>query len=221
MSELDMLNLALLAFGAVIFIIGYLSGLSYHRYRSKVSQNRGEAEVQKALTTKFSSTQYHLLNNITIPIEDGTTQIDHILVSTKGIFVIETKHYSGWIFGDPNSKQWMQVIYQVKTRFQNPIHQNYLHVKAIQKLLDFIPDGQIQSVVVFTGSAEFKTPMPKNVFYLEQLVEHLQAFQEDTISANRVEFSVGRIECKRYTLTQMTDVRHQAYLDKKYGEFAD
>jgi hypothetical protein len=221
MSELEILNFALLGFGAVIFVTGFLSGLYTNRYRSKVSQNHGEAEVQKKLTSKFSSTQYHLLNNITIPIEDGTTQIDHILVSTRGVFVIETKHYSGWIFGDPNSKQWMQVIYQVKTRFQNPIHQNYLHVKAIQKLLDFLPGDQIHSVVVFTGSAEFKTPMPKNVFYLEQLVEHLQAFQEDAISANRVEFCVGRIECKRYELTGLTDVRHQAYLDKKYGEFAD
>jgi hypothetical protein len=119
--------------------------------------------VHKVIATNFQSPQYHLLNNLTMPFQDGTTQIDHILISTKGIFVIETKNYSGWIFGDDKSKQWMQVIHRVKSRFQNPVHQNYRHVKAIEQLFDFLPTEQIHSIVVFTGSGEFKTPIPKGV----------------------------------------------------------
>lgn len=213
----------LICFGSIglaIFVFGFLIGfVTKNSYRSRLllNQNQGEAAVRKAVTSNFKSPNFHLLNNVTIPFQDGTTQIDHILISTKGIFVIEVKHYSGWIFGNEKSDQWMQSIYRVKNRFQNPIHQNYRHVKAIQHLLDFLPKEQIHSIVVFSGSAEFKTPIPNGVFYLKQLVSHLNSFQDEVISSNRLEFCVGRLECKRYDLTKATDIQHRAYLAKKYG----
>lgn len=206
--------------GLAIFIFGLLIGfLLKNSYRTRLilNQNRGEAAVRKLITSNFKSPNFHLLNNVTIPFQDGTTQIDHILISTKGIFVIEVKHYSGWIFGNEKSDQWMQSIFRVKSRFQNPIHQNYRHVKALQHLLDFLPKEQIHSIVVFSGSAEFKTPIPNGIFYLEQLVSHLNSFQDEVISSNRLEFCVGRLECKRYDLTKATDIQHRAYLEKKYG----
>ena len=216
-----LITVALLFVGLVIFILGFLLGFaikSYYRYRVRTNQNRGEASVHKVIVNNFPPPQYHLLNNVTIPIPDGTTQIDHILISTKGVFVIETKNYSGWIFGNEKSKQWMQVIYRVKSRFQNPIHQNYLHAKTIEQLLDFLPKEQIHPIVVFTGSAQFKTSVPKGVIYLHQLVNVLKTFQEDVISPNRVEFCVGRLECKRYAVTKMTDLQHRSYLAQKFGK---
>jgi restriction system protein len=213
--------IALLAVGLTIFVLGFLLGFaikSYYRYRVRTNQNRGEAFVHKVIVANFSPPQYHLLNNLTIPFQDGTTQIDHVLVSTKGIFVIETKNYSGWIFGNEKSKQWMQVIYRVKNRFQNPIHQNYRHVKVIEQLLDFLTKEQIHSIVVFTGSGQFKSQVPKGVVYLQQLVDVLKSFQADVISLNRVEFCVGRLECKRYEVTKMTDIQHRSYLAQKFGK---
>ena len=211
----------LISLGLTIFIVGFLiGGLTKNRlrYRLRVRQNQGEASVRKAVVSDFKPPNFHLLNNITVPFQDGTTQIDHILVSTKGIFVIETKNYSGWIFGNEKSAQWMQVIYRVKSKFQNPIRQNYKHVRATQNLLDFLPKEQIHSIVVFTGSAVFKTPVPKGVMYLDQLVNYLNSFQDDVISFNRLEFCVGRVECKRYEVTERTDLQHRAYLAKKFGE---
>ncbi|HNS62632.1 MAG TPA: nuclease-related domain-containing protein [Anaerolineales bacterium] len=206
--------------GLAVFVLGVLIGLitkNSYRYRVLLNQNRGEAIVRKLITSNFKSPSFHLLNNITIPFQDGTTQIDHILISTKGVFVIEVKHYSGWIFANEKSKQWMQSIYRVKNQFQNPIHQNFRHIKAIQQLLDFLPKEQIHSIVVFSGSAEFKTPVPNGVFYLHQLINHFNSFQDDVISSNRLEFCVGRLECKRYELTKTTDIQHRAFLDKKFG----
>ncbi|MEI6846455.1 MAG: nuclease-related domain-containing protein [Chlorobiaceae bacterium] len=203
------------------FVFGFLAGFaikSYHRYKVRTNQNRGEAAVHKVIRSNFPPPNYHLLNNVTIPFQNGTTQIDHILISTKGIFVIETKNYSGWIFGDEKSKKWMQVIYRVKSRFQNPIHQNFLHVKAIQQLLDFLPKEQIHSLVVFTGNGQFKTSIPKGVIYLNQLIDFLNSIQNEIISVNRVEFCVGRLECKRYEVTKMTDLQHREYLDQKFGK---
>lgn len=221
MSNVDLpVIVALLFLGLVLFSAGFLVGFaikSYHQSVVRTSQNRGEASVQQVIVANFLPPEYHLLNNITIPFQDGTTQIDHILISTKGIFVIETKNYSGWIFGDENSKQWMQTLYRAKSRFQNPIHQNFLHVKAIDQLLDFLPKGQIHSIVVFTGSGQFKTPIPIGVVYLNQLPDFLKKFQTETISANRVEFCVGRLECKRYEVTKKTDIQHRAYLAQKFG----
>ncbi len=211
---------ALIFASLVIFVFGFLAGFaikSYHRYSIRTNQNHGEAAVHKVIVSNFPPPNYHLLNNVTLPFQNGTTQIDHILISTKGIFVIETKNYSGWIFGDEKSKQWMQVIYRVKSRFQNPIHQNFLHVKVIQQVLDFLPKEQIHSVVVFTGNGQFKTSTPKGVIYLNQLIEFLKNFQDETISANRVEFCVGRLECKRYEVTKMTDLQHREYLAQKFS----
>jgi hypothetical protein len=64
-----------------------------------------------------------VFNNITIKTPDGSTQIYYLILSSNGIFVIE-KNMSGWICGDEWQRQWTQVLYKKKTRFQNPIHQN-------------------------------------------------------------------------------------------------
>jgi hypothetical protein len=220
-----MANQYLLVIFAVLLVFAFLSGIfigfvikKSFRYRLVLSQNRGEASVRNIIVSNFHPPNFHLLNNITIPFQNGTTQIDHILISTKGVFVIETKTFSGWIFGDESSKQWTQIIYRVKSKFQNPIHQNYHHVKAVEELLDFLPKEQIHPVVVFTGSAVFKSPIPKEVIYLNQLVSYLNVFQDDVISVNRLEFCVGRLECKRYEVTKKTDLEHRAYLAKKHGD---
>lgn len=205
----------------LVFMAGVLVGFTIrrsYRYRLMLNQNRGEASVRNAIVSKFQPPDFHLLNNITLQFQDGTTQIDHILISIKGIFVIETKHYSGWIYGNEQSKQWMQVIYRIKNRLQNPLHQNYRHVKVIHQFLDFLPKEQIHSIVVFSGSAEFKSGMPKGVVYLSHLSSYLNAFQDDVISMNRLQFCVGRLECKRYEITKATDVQHRAYLAKKFGD---
>lgn len=207
----------------MVFIVGVLLGIFLNWYRGRwiIRQNHGEIAVREVIVKNFKSPQYHLLNNITVPSQSGTTQIDHILISTKGVFVIETKDYSGWIFGAENSKQWTQVIYRIKNKFQNPIHQNYKHVKTIQNLLDFLPKEKIHSIVVFTGDADFKTAVPDNVIYLDQLVDYIKFYSDEDISLNRVEFCVGRLECRRYEVTKKTDLEHRAYLSKRFGSKFD
>lgn len=87
-------------------------------------------------------------------------------------------------------------------------------MKAVQLLLDFLPKEQISSIVIFAGSAEFKTPIPKGDVLVNQLINHLASFQEDVISENCLEFCVGRLECRRYEATKKTDIQHLAYLKK-------
>lgn len=99
-----------------------------------------------------------MLKDLTLPSRGGTTQIDHVVVSRFGIFVIETKNMKGWIYGSADQAQWTQVIYRHKSKFQNPIRQNYKHVKAIQELLD-VEVHNLHSVVAFIGSGVPKTAL--------------------------------------------------------------
>jgi len=124
----------------------------------------GEAMVNLAAKLFLDKTHYHLLKNVTLPTEDGTTQIDHIIVSCYGVFVVETKNMKGWIFGNEKQRYWTQKIYRHSQKFQNPLHQNYKHVKTLQSLLG-LGDEQVISLVVFVGDSTFKTPMPDNVAY--------------------------------------------------------
>lgn len=200
---------------AIVISLGF--GFLIGRKRKKKEENQGEAAVRKVLTNHCKNSTVHVLNNITLKYGDGTTQIDHILITHNGILVIETKHYSGWLFVNEKQKQWTQVIFKVKNKFQNPIFQNKKHVQAVQQLLDFIPKEQIQSLVVFTGDAEFKTEIPPDVIKLNQLKSYVDKIRLGSLTDNRVQFCVGRLECKRFEITAKTDVEHQKYLERKFG----
>jgi restriction system protein len=105
---------------------------------------------------------YHHFRRIIIPGARGTTEIDQLIVSKFGIFVVELKDRSGWIFADANAAHWTAVHFGRKFRFQNPLRQNYGHVKALEAFLRVDPEV-LHSVVVFRGSFEFKTPIPEGV----------------------------------------------------------
>lgn len=122
----------------------------------------GEAQSTLAKKIFLDSKIYIDLNNVTIPIPNGTTQIDHVIVSRYGLFVVESKNKDGWIFGDEASPQWTQSIFGKKYRFQNPLHQNYRHTKALSEFLG-IDHDKFFSVVMFWGDCEFKTPLPPHV----------------------------------------------------------
>ena len=195
--------------------IGYWFGR--YRSRSFSFQNRGEALLTSEIQANFKAPDFHLLNHITLKLKDGTTQIDHILVSRFGVFVIETKTYKGWIFANPKQATWTQVLYRSKFRFQNPIFQNSLHVRAVERLLDFLPAEAIKSAVVFTGQAEFKTDIPSGVYTIQEFIGYLRSFTKEVVSINRLQFCVGRLETARLSITGKTDIEHVQNLQRNHG----
>ena len=199
----------------ITLVIGFALGYLLRRVNS--SQNDGELIVRNAIRKHFIAPNYHLLNHITIKYGSSTTQIDHILVSRHGVFVIETKNYKGWIFANAKQATWTQVLYRLKFKFQNPIHQNHRHVVAVRELLDFLPQDAIKSVVVFSGNAEFKTEKPLGVFTISEMIEYLKGCTEELLSENRVQFAVGRIETARMAISSKTDVEHVEALKRRHG----
>lgn len=117
--------------------------------------------------------------------KDGTAQIDHVVVSVFGIFVIETKNYSGWIFGSENKQNWTQCLKGGKKYpFQNPLWQNKLHIASLAKELD-LPVSVFHSVVYFAGDSTFKTEMPANVIN-KGLRGYIEARQDVLLSQEQV-----------------------------------
>lgn len=210
------MSVEILFYILIALAVGFAIGRS-QRVQEPSFQNDGESRLSSTIRTCFNAPNYHLLNHITLRLPDGTTQVDHILISRFGIFVIETKNYNGWIFANAQHANWTQVIFNKKSQFQNPILQNFRHVKAVQALLDFLPSDCIRSLVVFTGSAEFKTEVPLGVVRLSELVDHIRAHTTEVMSQNRMQFCVGRIEATRLAITNETDVEHVQNLKRRHG----
>jgi len=148
---------------------------------------------------------------VTLPTEDGTTQIDHILVSSKGIFVLETKNMKGWIFGSEKQRQWTQKVFKHTSKFQNPLHQNYKHTKTLSSCLD-IPDSKIFSVIVFVGDSEFKTEMPENVTYAGGFIRYINSKQETILSATEIRLAIQKIETGRLKPSIKTHREHAQHV---------
>ena len=72
----------------------------------------GEGLVNFFAWLRLPKDTYHRVHNVTLPTPDGTTQIDHVLVSRFGIFVVETKNMRGWIFGAEDQAQWTQKLFK-------------------------------------------------------------------------------------------------------------
>jgi hypothetical protein len=167
----------------------------------------GEALVRFAARLWLPSETYHPIHDVTLPTPDGTTQIDHIFVSRFGVFVVETKNMKGWIFGNENQAQWTQTLYRQSFKFQNPLRQNYKHVKALESALN-LPPATIHTVVVFTGASTFKTPMPANVTRGRGYVTYIKSFSEPVLSEPEIQRVVSQIQSGRLEPSRQTHRQH-------------
>ena len=172
----------------------------------------GEFVVHTANGIHLDKNIYTSIKNITLQLVDGsTTQIDHVVVSKYGIFVIETKNMKGWIFGSEHQKQWTQQLYKEKFYFQNPLHQNYRHIKALEEALN-LPPSCFTSVVVFVGECKFKTDLPDNVFKNGQYASYILSFQDERLNPLELRQTLGKLERKGLKPSFKTDKEHVANL---------
>jgi hypothetical protein len=148
----------------------------------------GEKSVTYQLN-KLDKDKYFILNDITIPSVKGkTTQIDHVVVSEYGIFVIETKNYRGWIIGDEHSQYWTQVIYKRKEKLYNPIRQNYGHIKALEAILTDFGDLSFFSIVSFSVRADLKVNVRSSeVIYTVNMIKTINKYKDKLL--NKMKYS--------------------------------
>ena len=180
----------------------------------------GEFAVSAHVKLYLDKDHYILLNDCTLPDEQNqTTQIDHILLSPFGVFVIETKNYKGWIFGGERQKMWTQKIYKKSFKFQNPLHQNYKHQKVLEAVLaDIVDPALIHSVVVFMPDCEFKTEMPQNVFRGAAWTDYIKSFVDPEIPPMKLKRIQLRIEKEVLEKSWKTNRQHVENLKTYRGE---
>ncbi|MBI0426554.1 NERD domain-containing protein [Psychrobacter sp. NG27] len=179
----------------------------------------GETVINVAMWLKLEKDVYHRLNAITLPRDNGgSTQIDHIIVSVYGIFVIETKNYKGWIYGSEKQKQWTQAFPNgSKFKFQNPLRQNYLHIKTLADLLG-LELSYFHSMIAFIGECELKTrdELPEHVL-TSGMVSYVKKKQDKILTEDEVKYIVEQINSNRFSKSWRTNREHKAYLKDKHS----
>lgn len=171
----------------ILFLIIIISlYIFYLCNKSKIIGSWGEKKVSVILG--LLGEKYRIYNDVLIQTNYGTSQIDHIVISQYGIFVIETKNYKGWIFGGENSEKWTQNVWGNKYSLGNPIKQNNAHINSLKKVLPSYSFLQYVSIIVFSRRATLKVNVSsnRNVIYTYQLINKISSYKEVILTAEQI-----------------------------------
>ncbi len=170
-------------------VLGLLAAFIVPRVRFKSrlkKQGRaGEAKVAAILKSYARPRGYKVINDISIPLYDGTTQIDHIMVGSFGLLLIETKSYKGDIYAEPRAKEWTHIVGGKREKMYNPLLQSKTHVDAIRYQLQKhnIYKVPVHALVVFSGVRKTNLYIESGhpVLTVKQLNRYLKRdlFEED------------------------------------------
>lgn len=174
-------------------------------------------ELKTVIATKLflPSSDYVDINNITIRTHRGTTQIDHVIVSRYGVFVVETKNMTGWIFGREEAPFWTKINRGNKLRFQNPLHQNQGHIRALSNLARIAPE-RMHSVVVFRGNCSLRTEMPPNVL-TGGYIAYVKSKRQVLFTEAEVKRIEATIKAGMLPKTHATHLQHVDHLKQRFG----
>lgn len=185
-----------------ILVIVILIALVYYFRSSSVKAKhkgaKGESSVARKLG-KLRREEYRVFNNVLLTTSWGSSQIDHVVISIYGIFVIETKNYSGWIHGNENSQNWTQTFYKKKTKFRNPVKQNWGHIYALKESLS--SKVTYHPIIVFAGSAELKNVYSNTpIIYNSQLVKTIRGnYRQPLLSIEQVKRLADKLTKSTYS----------------------
>ena len=173
--------------GIFVGIIVIALTITLRLFRPKIKGRMGERIVSARLNT-FLFDDYRILDDVILKTNRGTTQIDHIVVSKYGIFVIETKNYKGWIFGHENSEKWTQNLYGYKYALAYPVRQNQTHIRTIRRTLSDGGRYPIISIVAFSGKASLNVTVESaHVIYWRDLVPTIKQYRTEVIDDEQVQ----------------------------------
>lgn len=145
----------------------------------------------KVELSKLPRRDYKVINNLTINNGQRTVQIDHLVISKYGIFVLEMKNYYGLILGNEYSEQWTQVLGRKKFPFYSPIRQNYGHIKSLENVLN-ISESNFISIIVFSNQSRLKVKASNtHVVYLDNILKIIKKY--DQVKINDIELIYNKI----------------------------
>jgi hypothetical protein len=128
------------------------------------------------------------IHNLMFVDGNKSVQIDHLVVTDKAIFVIETKNYAGRIYGSENQDFWTQVLAygKVKNQLYNPISQNKGHIYALNQVIKDVTPIHFESIIVFTGRADLRVETTTPVVYPTR-IRKIILNKTKTLAANPID----------------------------------
>ena len=222
-----------LMFGILILL--YILCLVAKRlsFSKKYRGNIGEALTEEVLE-RFEKYNYDIygktLRNVYIPkSETETTEIDVMYITARGIFVLESKNYSGWIFGRENDSYWTATLpagmgRSIKNKFYNPLKQNENHIRYLREYLkQYFPnkDFKIFSIIVFSDRCELKSiPETSNHFIIQrsELFKTVKdILEKEELSLTNVQVDDIHIYLER--LTQVDYEKKKAHIENIRSQY--
>lgn len=173
----------------LMLIVGTLIKISTPKIKGFI----GESAVSLRISS-LPNNKYIVLNNVMLKSDHiKTTQIDHVIVSVYGIFVIETKNYKGWILGSDFANMWTKNMYGKKYNFRNPLMQNYAHVRALKSILKIKEDEKFISIVAFANACDIKVKTKKHVIYINQIRKVIDTYKTTIFSEEEMKNIASKI----------------------------
>lgn len=178
-TQLLIVIILLSIFIVILLFISGKKGLSYTFFAGL----HGERAVSKELHRLGS--RYVVFDDLLLKADNGTCQVDHVVLSPFGIFVIETKNFSGTVTGSDEWQQWYWGGKGFSRKIYSPVLQNARHVEVLSQVLGLSKDRFV-SAVVFTGKAHIRIDTCHAVLFVSQLVPFIRLFVNDVLSDDAV-----------------------------------
>ncbi len=183
----------------------YESGLPYIKAKFNTGYRGEHLSFEKLESLEG---HHRTLVNVYVPKDDnGTTEIDLVYIHETGIYVIESKNYSGWIFGSEKNKTWRQTFKTGrKEQFYNPIWQNNTHIKYLSQFLSNLDIKLFRSIIVFSERCTLRNieVYSENVKVINRY--DLISTMKDIIGRSEKIFTEDRVNEIYYRLKALTNV---------------
>lgn len=181
---------------------GFWASIFTSRYSSRAEAigDYGEKRVSSFLED-LDCKDYRVYNNILIRNGKYTTQVDHIIISRYGIFVLETKNIHGKVYGNGHAEFWKQYLPDIgykrcgstqEHQLRNPIWQNEGHIKTLLRLVfgDGVP---VYGIVVFPNDADLMITADKPVLHMREVVPFIKQYCNIVITSDQMNFYRRRL----------------------------
>ena len=214
-----------------LFLIIYFDKSRYEKstYKQETNYSYFKVRLNTGLYGEYLTVRvldnlkdfHRVLVNIYLPNgKGGTTELDVVLIHKSGVYSLESKNYSGWIFGKEKDYKWCQVLPGgKKTFFYNPIKQNRTHIKALQRVLPNIHEAVFKSTIVFSERCELKKITVHSsdirVIKRSRLLHSIHSNPQQVLSASQIDSIY--VALKEYTqVTNQTKQIHVEHIKKKF-----
>ena len=184
----------------IVLTLSIALSVFIHRERRNYKKSQGQKAEQMVVNilAQLPQDEYLILNDLMLPTKFGTTQIDHVVLSTHGIYVIETKCYSGSLIGNEKSEQWEQNINGFRFKTGNALRQNKTHISAVRFHGYINKDVPIHNIVVFSRKTDFHIYYEHGeIIYIDELIPTILR-----LSSEKPIYTIEQVRLKANILQQ-------------------